>query len=362
MLKYLAPHISRTRLLIIQGSECVQVAFSLFCSPAPSLQHLEIRSHGGSTPLPDNFLGRQVPLLRSVCFNDICPTFETLLPLPNLTEFSLHLPMYTGPLRMSALLQFFSDSPLLQKIHITTPNQSIQDISPDREISLKSLVEFEHTYYSSALILPYLKLPHLEQLQTYSSRGPEEMQRLADNLPCDGRAFLAGATEMVYYSDEYLLRVDLFGNGVNAAFAATGNDPSVDWFSDQTCLPFCRIETLSVHGYVPDADFPVNIFAFENLRVLRISSWDAHFAEGLLRSLHPDPGVGIPCRSLREIEYASRGIMELPLGLLVSLVKERKEAGHHLELVGLSVVGESDQDLVEELRAYVGKVKIGDWV
>ena len=360
MLKYLAPHISRTRLLIIQGSECVQVAFSLFCSPAPSLQHLEIRSHGGSTRLPDNFLGRQAPLLRSVCFDDICPTFETLLPLPNLTEFYLHLPMYNDPLRMSVLLQFFSDSPLLQKIHITTPNQSIQDISPDQEIWLKSLVEFDHAYYSSARILPYLKLPRLEKLQIHSLQGPEEMQRLADNLPCDGRAFLAGATEMVYYSDQSLLRVDLFGNGVNVAFAAMGHNPSVDWFSDQTCLPFCRIETLSVHGCAPDADFPVNIFAFENLRVLQISAQDVQFTEGLLRSLHPDQGVGVPCRFLREIEYACQGPRELPL--LISLVKERKEVGHHLELVGLSVVGESDQDLVEELRAYVGKVKIGDWV
>ena len=111
VLKCLAPHITRTRSLIIQGSHGIHVASFFFCNPTPSLQHLELMSSESSVRLPENFLSQQAPLLRSVNFNGICPTFESPFPLPNLTEFYLRLPEGAGPFRMSALLWFFYSSP-----------------------------------------------------------------------------------------------------------------------------------------------------------------------------------------------------------------------------------------------------------
>ena len=173
---------------------------------------------------------------------------------------------------MSALFRFFSDAPLLRKICISGPGQIIQDISLDQVISLESLEEFECAYSSGNRILPYLKLPSLKQLRMSSSLGLGEVQKLVDVLPCDGHALLARTTEMSYCFDGRSLRVDLSGNGVDVSLSVIGNRPSVDWFSDQTFIPFGRIEVLRIHDYSNDADFPVNVVAFENLGVLRTYS------------------------------------------------------------------------------------------
>ena len=48
--------------------------------------------------------------------------------------------------------------------------------------------------------------------------------------------------------------------------------------------------------------------------------------------------------------------------MLISLVRERKRAGHQLRLVCLVVTHDSDQDLVEELREHVEEVRVRLWV
>ena len=372
VLNYLVPHIARTRSLAVQNPDGSRTSI-LFCKPAPSLQHLEIRGSESFVYLPDNFLGQQVPSLRSVIFSGFFPTFKS--PLPNLTEFSLHMSESPDPSRMSALFRFFSDCPLLSKIRITAPSsQIVQDISPNpnQTVSLESLVELEYaTVNSSDQILPCLKLPRLERLRVTSSLEPGQMQKLTDILPYNGRAFLAGATEMFYYSvgafQEDSLRVGLSGNGVSITFVACCimDYPSVDWFSDQTPIPFGQIEDLKVEFDIIVTEFPISAFAFENPRVLRIAPRDVKFIEGFLGLLHPDPGAGVPCRSLREIECTFPtwwGFPEPLITLLKSVVMERKRAGHQLGLVRFWVAQGSDQDSVEdlmELREHVGEVRVG---
>lgn len=351
--------------MIIQGSYDVHAASLLFCNPAPSLRHLEIYAFEGFVRLPDNFLGRQAPSLRSVSLSGICPTFESPFPLPNLTELYLYMPEGTGPFRMSGLFQFFSNSPLLQRISISIPSQTVQDVPPDQVVSLESLVELGYTCNSAGRVLPCLRLPRLKQLRVSLSLG--QMQKLADILPHNGHTLLAGATKMLYYSDQYLLRVDLSGDGVDVSFSAfrttAYHNPSVDWFSDQSHIPFGQIEDLKVESRSIDTYFPINIFALGNLRVLRAVLWDAPFAEGFLRSLHPHLGAGIPCRSLREIEYTYWGSQGQLLWELISLLRERKRAGHRLRLVCLPSVqelGQIDQDLLEELMEHAGEVRARD--
>ena len=101
----------------------------------------------------------------------------------------------------------------------------------------------------------------------------------------------------------------------------------------------------------------------ENLRVLRIAPWAGGLIEGFLRSLLPNPGGEVPCRSLQEIEieythWESKGQLQT---LFISLVRERKRAGHQLRFLRLVIAHESDRDLVEELKEDVGEVQARVW-
>ena len=53
----------------------------------------------------------------------------------------------------------------------------------------------------------------------------------------------------------------------------------------------------------PPIGHPIDVSAFENLRILRVVLWDEEPTKGLFRLLHPGLGAsGVPCRSLQEIE------------------------------------------------------------
>ena len=336
----------------------------LFRNPAPSLQRLEIYSGNNDfVCLPDDFLGQQAPSLRFVNFDGVRPTFETLFPLPNLTEFRLYLPEDAGPFHMSSLFRFLSDSPLLEKLCIGIPSQTTRDIPMDQFISLESLVELEYAYNSGNRVLPYLKLPRLKRLQVAPSLGSGEVQKLADILPYDVRVLLAGTTEMSYHTDARSITVRLSGNGVSVSIVTpcTTGDPPVCWFFDQTCIQFDKIEDLEVGGCLTIGPLPLCIFALENLRVLRVCQSDAHFVDAILRSLHPDPAVGVPCRSLRETRCVYLGSEEPFPRSLICLAMERKRAGCQLRSVRLANVQELYQGFTEELGEYVEKVQAEEW-
>jgi hypothetical protein len=355
--KHLAPHITRARSLIIDGSHLDVPAIShLLRSPVPSLQHLQIDSHECPIRLPDDFLGQQALSLRSVNFSGIRLTFESSFPLPNLTEFKLSLPKGAGPIHMSALLRFFSASSQLQKIRINTGHEVLQGIAPDQVVSLESLVEFDCACKPAGRILPCLRLPRLKRLRVYLSLGSGQGPTLADLLPFDGRILIMGTTKMLYCSDTWSHRIELSGKGVYVSLTVSTPGPtSVDWFSDETYVPLGQIEDLTVEGRYGSAtaDFPIN--AFKDLGVLRVIPWNEQFAEDFLLLLYP--GVVIPCQSLREIRYTYRQ----PLGPLINLARERKRAGHQLVSVWLLIVRGFDENRAEELREHVGEARLERW-
>ena len=361
VLKYLAPHITRTRSLAIQGYYTEVCAASLLLrTPSPILQHLEISAYRGLVRLPDDFLGQQAPSLRSLSLDGIDTAFESHFPLPNLTEFKLSLPEGAGPFRVGALFQFLSGCPSLQKICIDSKEMP-EEITLGQVISLESLVDLSYTCSSVGQILPYLRLPRLERLRVSSSFGSGQEQRLADLLPHGGHVLLAGATKMSYYSYKSSQELRLRGKGTDLSFVTShpvADRTPVYRFFDEAYIPFGQIEDLTVGGSFT-ADFPINILAFKNLRVLRIVPQGVGFAEWLLPSLYPHPGTEIPCRSLQEIQY---GHLE-STSPLMDLVRERKRAGHPLGLVGLlTLTGHGPgQDLVEELKEHVEEVRIGKW-
>jgi hypothetical protein len=133
-----------------------------------------------------------VPSFRSVNFSGIRPTFESPFPLPNLIEFHLYLGESAGPFRISALLRFFSSSPRLQKIHVNTYNEMLQDIDLDQVIPLESLEELEWSSYKPAgRIVPHLRLPRIKSLGVCFPLQANKVERLADFLPSDGIIYLS---------------------------------------------------------------------------------------------------------------------------------------------------------------------------
>ena len=363
VLKYLAPHIARTRSLTLLGNHTeIRAASLLLCTPSPILQHLRICANNGLVHLPDDFLGRQTPSLRSLSFEGIHPAFESHSPLPNLIEFMLSLPKGTSPLRVGALFQFLSGCPSLQKICVNSQETS-QDITLDQIISLESLVELEYACNPVGRILPCLRLPRLERLQvSFQFRSGQE-QRLADLLPHGGHVLLAGATKMLYGSYESSQEVKFLGKGTDVSFnmlpPAIGHAP-FDRFLDEMCIPFGQIEDLTVQGST-DVDFPVNVAILRNLKVLRISPSyaDSKFTERFLDLLYPRPETGVPCQSLQEIQYTHLGISG-SLPPLIGLVTERKQVGHQLGLVRLLLPAKCKINwrLVKKLKERVGKVKL----
>jgi hypothetical protein len=298
--KCLAPHIARTRSFLISGPpEDVHTISLLFRNPAPSLQHLNLKVCTQDSParLPDDFLGRHTPSLRSVSFSGICPTFESPFPLPNLTKFTLLLRDSASPLRMSGLFRFLSSFPRLREVSINTSNKTLQDITPDKVISLESLEELEwHCFRWAGRILPYLRLPRLDWLDVALRFQANKVEKLADFLPSDHR--LAGATEMTYLSGPFEEHVEFDGEGPGAKLCMryTEADPApIDWFSNTPRILFRHIDDLAVGCHSNAVYFPID--AFENLDILIVLDSDELFIEALFHSL--SPGAGIPCPSLR---------------------------------------------------------------
>jgi len=354
-LEYFAPHIARTRSLIIDGiAELTPAACLLLCNPAPSLQHLDINRYGHHVHLPDDFLGRHAPSLRRILLCDIHPTFGSPFPLPNLTEFSLRLLDSAPPLRMSALSLFLSGSPRLKKVSIDTPNNEIlQDVARDQVISLESLEELDCTCKPAGRVLPYIRLPRLKRLHVCFLLGPGQVQKLADLLPYDGHLLLKGVTKVEYYhsnsNTQHLAFDDGDSNVMLEAHLPHENPIPVDWFSDPKYIPLIQIRRLVIGCSLNNMNPPIAIF--ENLEELHTFPWGGPFTEGLLPLLYP--GAETPCRSLKIIHYTN---LE-PLGPLVSLAKARLQAGHRLELVHLPIITESELDNVAELRELVGRVQ-----
>lgn len=360
VLRKFVPHISRTRSFTIRGSRGIRVASSLLlCNPAPSLQHLEMHAREGPVYDLGNFLGQQAPSLRSVTFDGIFPVIESPFPLPNLTEFDLRLLGDADPVRISLLFRLCSNCPRLRKINISCP--MFQDVSPEQVTLLESVVELDYTCHTVVRVLPCLKLPRLKRLRVSSPLQQGLVYKLVDLLPHGGLSLLSGATAMLYFSDQSSHTIKLSGRGVNVSLTGFGAAP-LHWFSDETRIPFGQIEDLKLEGsYVP-TNFPINLF--KNVKKFWVSPWSERYVGGFLQLLYPHPETGIPCPSLREIEYSFWSPPGPYTRPLISLVRERERVGHRLELVSISAIGRLDQELEEGLKEHVGELRVrvlGEW-
>ena len=354
ILRHFAPHMPRTRSLVMEGAFDLYTASSLLlCNPVPSLEHLEMRTDRRLAHAPENFLGRQAPLLRSAVFDGIFPALQSPFPLPSLTHLDLRLLRTMDPLPISSLLRLCSSCPRLLELHINIPCAMIQDVPLDRVVSLDSLVKLEYNYSLAGRFLPFLRLPHLKWLQVSSTR----LDKLADLLPQSGHILLSGVTKMSHFYDGYSQVVELSGEGVYAAFSVydnngTGPVTSAEWFSGGEYIPFGQIEDLEFVGQCISADFPIHLL--KNVTKFKVTPWDGRIAGNVLRLLHPRPGAGVPCPSLRFIEYTLQSPPEPYLRPLINMARARALAGYRLELLDVLGSERPDPYLEQELRVQVG--------
>lgn len=335
------------------------------------LRSFTIQSYRNSVMrLPDDFLGHHALSLRSVSLTGACLAFESPFPPPNLTRFHLHLYEGGGPVSISALFQFFSNSPLLESISIFAGGQTTEDVLMDQVISLESLVELFYTCNVAGRVLPFLEPPCLKSLQVRILQEPGEVHKLVDVLPHNSDMLLAKVTMMVYRPDPSSPSLSFISPGgpsllfiikrhtpLNVVDAAS--DPILaDWFPSQACIPFGQINTLGIDAPTTSVIFPTDVFVWENLKNLEVDVQNAEDIGRILLSFHPDPGRGVPCPSLRTIKCTCRGFPGPLLEPLMSLVKERKGVGCQLRVVHLPIAREFDPHYLEELREHVGKVQI----
>jgi len=334
-----APHVGRVGSLTIHGTVIhVRMILShLFCGPAPSLQHLEILGTTGddleptdASWLPADFLRQHGPALRSLSFISVLPTFESDLPLPNLTRFKLSLP-YARPFRVNALFKVLSNLPQLREASIDVPTTVIEDI-PSGVVSLESLETLKYRGGSAVGVLPWMRLPRLRMLKVVSMAGA-----LTDLLPSESHRLLSKTTRMVYsnYYTRSSRGADFRGSGITIQVSACERTDPPDWFFDTPPTSFGQIKDLTFSDFynpAPSDATELPIAAFESLEVLQFRKFAMRFVEAVLRTLCPQDGKGIPCRSLREIRCDSQEA----LNSFTWFVEERERVGNRIQLVYFS--------------------------
>jgi hypothetical protein len=300
----------------------------------------------------NNFLGQQAPSLRSATFFGICPLLGSPFPLPNLTELNLNLEECEGKIRTSSLLSLCSSCPRLQRANINIDCQ-LQDVALDLIVSLDSLVGLEFTCIGFSRFIPFLKLSHLKRLRV-SLRG-EKVDKLTDLLPHDGHTLLSRATSMSLVQKYGSHVVGLSGNGVDVEFSVFDSTCSAGWFTDDTYIPFGRIENLEFRGYRTPADFPIHLY--KKLTTFWVCPSNEEANTEVLGLLQPRRGEGIHFPSLREITYIYPRGANSWVKHLADLAREREQAGYKLELVRLpSTLPPTLYH--EELKQHVGELRM----
>ena len=347
LLELIIPHVGRVGSLTIHGpiADVQAVLFRVFCKPAPSLQHLVITVWLGCGAerkkkhrLPDNFLGRSAPALRSITLNGICPAFVSRFSLPDLTRFQSDVECYGGPIRASTICRILSISSQLKEVSIDLrPTLVIEDLVPDSVLSLDSLEELKFSGVLGAQVLPCLRLPRLRELQVTSVGA-----KIVNFLPVDGHLLLSKATNLSYCCiEEKESRGAVFsGDGVTIQIQGYRIEPA-NWLSD-TSDSFRRVRHLNYSGFddwvPPTIELPT--VAFESLEILQFNKCTAGFVNAIPRLLSKR---GIPCPSLQEIRCDSRKT----LGSVARFVKSREKVGGRIRLVYCSDVGTLEEVCAE---------------
>ena len=353
------PHLGRVRLMRIQPSlgETIPAVFK-FRSPAPLLQHLAISRfpRGQMSRLPRDFLGRRVPSLRSLTWDDTS-LLSTPFPPQNTTRLPYNPSVPPAPLQV--LLGLISSAPHLEDLSILIPYaDEVPDQFPVQDIHLGSLHHLE--WVSGPVfcrVLPYFKVPQLKELSIFLpfDAGGSTM---ADLLPSHSFPLVTAITSMDFHAGPGDSGIKLAGEGVKVTmFTGPPHMDNTDNFFSVSPFSLAQITKLTLRMTAKPMAARIGDFAsLERLELIRCEE-----EAEVLSDLSPLPVLGslIRCPYLAAIRvafcYPARPIVDS----FKRMVMLREEFGNPLTSIDVMPFDAMNEILdVEALGGWLRQVPV----
>lgn len=371
------PWVARMKSLQIYAEEeQIKAITKRLCHQTPNLESLSLKLRLGRTPaagvqtsgaiyIPHEFLGRHAPSLRSLTLSSVSPSAVFSFPLPALTN--IDWVAETAHVPIEELLDFLALAPLLEVVKIHVRVRRTRGYEPLREVTLSQLQKLDYGDHEGTIsLIASLVAPKLEDLTLRLTRDPRDPPiTLSTILPPNGRNFpLLVEPETLEYSYQNGIRSCHFTYEkgsflINEVPAPRTTNPTIDHWLSAAHIPisFGRTLELTIEasgGCPPVDDVPIE--RFENLRTLKLVGE----TDTLAAMIRPDHGVSggvlsVPCPVLLEV-LITPNHTNFPLGDLVEVLRERKEAGHGVKTVRIWGKFRCLEGEIKELRKFADKV------
>ena len=365
------PWVDRMKYLDIRGDEeHIEAVVRRLCLPAPLLQRLKINGIPnrsllgrtlGAVRFPHNFLGGQAPSLRNLSLDSISPTPITKFPLSNLTSFTWI--DKDSRATVKDLMTLLTSAPLIEVMNVHLKVQSVSTTERATTVTLNKLRELTWSNsggtfsLTSCLIAPQLHWLSLRVVPPYDSPHND----LASILPSHAGHFplLCEPTGM-RYTTRRGTRLCLFTSAtgyvrITVVPANYSIGVSFAWLSRNTPISFRWTKQLVMEvDYPPLGEIPIE--QFESLESLELVDCADIYSSLMLPHRHTlSDALVVPFPTLLELQTTSN--MRLPLDELAEILRERKKAGHGVEIVRIrGVCAESREELIGKMREFAGEL------
>ena len=371
------PWVARMRTLHIHAEEeQIKTIAKRLCHQTPNLQTLSLKgrpgrfsstggSGGGAIYIPHEFLGRHAPSLRSLTFSSVSPSVVFNFPLPALTN--IDWVAESAHVAVEELLDLLASAPLLEVVKIHVRVRRTRAYEPLREVILSRLQKLDWgDHEGSTSLVTCLIAPELNDLTLRVTRNPQNppitlstiLPHLGSSLPLLVEpksleyAYRNGtrSCHFTYETGNMLIR--------EVPTARTTNPTIERWLSPEDIpISFGRITELNIEasdGCLPIDDVPIE--RFENLRTLGLVGETDSLAPMIRPNLGISGGVlSVPCPALSEVWITPKHT-NFPLGELVDVLRERKEAGHGVKTVRIWGKFQCLEGEMKELRKFADEL------
>ena len=324
-----------------------------FRSPTPLLQHLDISGfpRGHIPRLPHDFLGRHVPSLRSLIWDD-SSLLPAPFPPPNLTHLSSAAD--EAPTHLHVVLGLISSAPLLERLSISIIEEDISlHPFPLHDIRLDSLRYLRLVSGASlSRVLPRFRVPQLKEFSLLLPSIPFDLQdpTIAALLPSDSYPLLTKVTSMDFYAGPGDSQVKLSGEGIKVTMGTFL--ARMDNFFVMQSFPFTQITRLIVRMIAKPV--VVKIREFTNLEQLGLVRCQEDAEVFLALSPPPGPVSLVPCPRLVAMRVAFYRSDPPTVDSFKQMVRSRKGAGNPLVNINLmSFHGMGEMLDIDEFNEWV---------
>lgn len=272
----MAPHIGRFQTLTLSwSSPSVLNIAKVFCSPAPVLERLKIRSCGSHFVAIENALfNGDFSSLRELRLNAVV----TNLPwrdLSMLTTFDFVQCVLDAKTSVTQLLNFFERAPLLREIKLVHSLPSFSDAPTERVVSLPRLKWLEISAYPAhSTLLNHLRIPTRASVRLGFSLE-DRNTKIRDYLPrsLDALSNISHITSirLGFKSGTAMWLGGPSGAlGLNGVVERSSIDPTNDHrieFLDE--LPISTTKRLAIYQYrIPEIKVYQTLLTMNNLHTL----------------------------------------------------------------------------------------------